>query len=127
VERYRKKARTTEEGETATDTDQGAVSSEVTGSSPQHEAHTQFPLASTVIDPSVMETDKETESDQPEGERQGMDPLTAPSASELPPRSSPTRNNPPSEEHQEELAHINVPPTTDVAGDRATTTDVAGG
>jgi hypothetical protein len=127
AERYMKKPRTTEKGETATGTDQGAISFEVASSSPQCEAHIQFPLPSTIIDPSKMETDKEAGSDQPEGERQGMDPLTEPSSSELPPRPSSTRNSPTPGEHQEEPTHIEAPPTTDVAGDRATTTDVAGG
>jgi hypothetical protein len=60
AERQRKKPRTAKEGETAIGTDQGVTSSEVTGSSPQREAHIQFPLASIVIESSAMETNKES-------------------------------------------------------------------
>jgi hypothetical protein len=67
VERQRKKTKTAEESETATGTEQSATPPEVAGSSPPREAHVQFPLASTTVESSVMETDKELESGQPGG------------------------------------------------------------
>ena len=117
AETQRKRPRTTDEAETTTGTEQSATLPEVAGSSPPCEVHVQFLPVSATIESSTMEIDKGLESGQPEGERQEMEPLTAPSTSEPSPRLSSARISPPPEEPLESLLCIGVPPATNVVGD----------
>lgn len=99
--RPQKRTRAAEEGEPATSADQNPTPPEVIEISPQREEATQIPPISTMAGTSIIDVDEGAESNRREEEHH--------------------------EEIPEEPVRIKDPPATDVAGDRATATDVAGG
>jgi hypothetical protein len=109
AERYRKKPRTTEEGEPTITADQGTAALDVADSSSQCEAVIQFSLASTAED--VL--DKEMEEVRQETVAMEM-PLT----STIPESSSPARTS------TDEPVCTDAVPASEPIGDQVMTTNV---
>jgi hypothetical protein len=110
-----------------TSADQGSTPLEVIELSPQREEAGQIPPTSAAAGAPCTDTDKEAESVRREGEHREANPPVVPSTTTLPESSSSGRTSPSREEICDEPVHVEDAPATNVAGDRVTATNVAGG